>query len=430
MRASRRVLLDKADRMSAASAPARIKGSAPMESRPMDLQGQKVWTVQRASVWSCCLLASVLGCLACADDEAGSDDESVSQGDASAADVDAAAAVDAGGPDESNQVDVAALKATGLDKYLGAAKPSKTEDVGGETHYTFDEADGPVCLRGVPFSMATRARDSEDLMIYLQGGGSCTTALCRATEMANPTIPGYGVLNANDPENPFADWNVVYSPYCDGSLHFGDSDIPDMNRKHHGLRNVSASLDVAATQFPKPERVFLTGASAGGYGTIWVTALVRLIYPDAKLYVFNDAGIAISNPASPDGFRSVLGEWGADKFIPETCEDCRSMPHLTPWMSWNLKHDRGMKLTMFSAYEDSVIAGTFLMLEPSIFKDALVTQTAAVVATAPERAKRFLVNGTQHTVRDIHMTAVDGLSVGQWLQQMLDDDPAWDNVLQ
>lgn len=326
--------------------------------------------------------------------------------------------------------DVAAFEATGLDKYMGAAKPAQMETAGTETRYTFNQADGPQCLRGTPFVMATRDAGSEDLVIYLQGGGSCTTALCRATETTTGMIPTYGVLNAADAENPVASWNVVYSPYCDGSLHFGDSDIPEMNRVHHGLRNVSASLDVALSKFPNPRRILLTGASAGGYGTIWITALVRLSYPKAKLFVFNDAGIAIANPATPDGFRSVLGEWGAAKFIPETCEACRTSPHLTPWMSWNLQHDPSLKLAMFSSYEDSVIAGTFLMLDPAIFKQALLDQTAAVVETAPARAKRFLVAGTQHTAGNIHTTAVGGLQIATWLKQMLDEDAAWDNVLQ
>jgi hypothetical protein len=355
-----------------------------------------------------------------------------SAGEAAPAAGHAAASGGAGAASSSStgKPDLAAFEATGLTKYLGKAKPAEMEVNGDETSYLFNEADGPVCLRGGRFGMATRDSGSSDLVIYLQGGGSCTNALCRATETANPQIPKYGVLNAADADNPVAGWNVVYSPYCDGSLHFGDSDIPDQNRKHHGLRNVSASLDVAKEKFPKPRRVLLTGASAGGYGTIWITALVRLIYPDAELYVFNDAGIAISNPESADGFRGVLGEWGADKFIPESCEPCKSGPHLTPWMTWNLQHDPSLKLGMFSAYEDSVISGTFLMLDSQVFKKALLDETAKVVDAAPARAKRFLVSGTQHTVGDLQKTAVGDVSVSKWLQEMLDQDQSWDNVLQ
>lgn len=387
--------------------------------------------------------AWVLVCAACAacGDDSMMDDSNMEHGDDhgaaggaphAGAGGAAGAAGSAGGGTTANAdgVDVAALKATGLDKYLGAAKPAMMEPNGAETKYTFNQADGPQCLRGTPFAMGTRDKGSEDLIIYLQGGGSCTTALCRATETTTGMIPPIGVLNGNDMQNPVAGWNVVYSPYCDGSLHFGDSDIPDMNRAHHGLRNLSASLDVAKDKFPNPKRILLTGSSAGGYGTIWATTLVRLIYPDAKLYVFNDAGIALSNPASPEGFRGVLGEWGAVKFIPEGCEACKSTPHLTQWQSWNLDHIPNIKIGMFSSYEDSVIAGTFLMLDPAMFKQALLDETAKVVATDPKRAKRFLVAGMQHTVSNFNNTKVGDLTVNMWLKQMIEEDPAWDNQLQ
>jgi hypothetical protein len=381
-------------------------------------------------LWGWLLVCGVY-CGACSDDNVGH--AKLSDSEADAGEEKPSTAADGGTHDAGNatqRADIAALEATGLNKYLGKAKPADTESDGNETHYFFDEADGPVCIRGDRFSMATRDLGSEDLVIYLQGGGSCTTALCKATETANPKIPTYGVLNADDSDNPVAGWNVVFSPYCDGSLHFGDNDIPDQNRKHHGLRNVSAALDVARDKFPHPRRVLLTGASAGGYGTIWMTDLVRLIYPDTKLFVFNDAGIAISNPASADGFRAVLDEWGARQFIPGTCEECLTSPHLTQWMAWNLKHDPGLKLGMFSSYQDSVISGTFLMIDPGVFKQALLDETEKVVDTAPTRAKRFLIDGTQHTTVDIHKTAIGDLQVAHWLGNMLEGDAAWDNALQ
>lgn len=393
----------------------------------MDVHRTTGSIVQRASAWTGCLLVCVLSS-ACSDDSSSEQERLVGE------DAGAAMSGDGDGGSEqepgSSPVDLAALEATGLSKYLGAAKPVQSEVVGDQTHHSFAEADGPVCLRGTPFSMATRATDSEDLVIYLQGGGACSNAICQATERATPMIPPIGILNADDTANPVAAWNAVYVPYCDGSLHIGDSEVPDQNRVHHGLRNLSASLDVAAATFEQPRRILLAGASAGGYGTIWASTLVRLVYPDAKLYVLNDAGIALFNPASPEGFRGVFGEWGATEFIPDGCEACNTTPHLTQWMSWYLEHDPTVKLAMFSSYEDSVIAGVFLMLDPALFKQLLLEETETVVETAPARAKRFLVSGSQHTVRDIHGTAVDGLSFGTWLARMLDDDPAWDNVVQ
>ena len=88
------------------------------------------------------------------------------------------------------------------------------------------------------------------------------------------------------------------------------------------------------------------------------------------------------------------------------------------------------ELALFSAYEDSVIAGTFLKIDAGKFEAALLEQTQHVLQAAPERAKRFLVKGTQHTIGNIHTTHVGDESVGRWLTRMLAGDPDWQNVLE
>ena len=342
------------------------------------------------------------------------------------------AGMDAAAPAEPMpaEPDLAALRGSGLDKYLGAARPITEEKLPDESHFGFDVADGPACLRGAAYAMGIRQRDSENLLIYLQGGGACSSAVCKANETANPKLPHSGLLNPDDNDNPVADWNVVYVPYCDGSLLLGDSDLPEQNRIHHGLRNLTAALEVGVIKLPKPRRILLAGASAGGYGTIWGSSLVRLLYPEASLYVLNDAGIGIGDPDHPEARRASMLEWNSAQFVPASCSACQDSAHLTPWMIWNMQHDPGLKLALFSAYQDSVISGTFLMMEPSAFERALREQTEQVVSAAPERAKRFLIKGSQHTIGSIHTTHVGDESAGRWLTRMLAGDPDWQNVLE
>src|SRR5690625_7109765 len=69
---------------------------------------------------------------------------------------------------------------SGLTRYLGAATPivKERQDF---TLYEFDAADGPVCMRGAPFrSMIRKAEGSNDLVIFLQGGGACWDDFCLA----------------------------------------------------------------------------------------------------------------------------------------------------------------------------------------------------------------------------------------------------------
>ncbi|HKU42809.1 MAG TPA: pectin acetylesterase-family hydrolase [Polyangiales bacterium] len=343
---------------------------------------------------------------------------------------------DAGAVDDTNSsggADLAALKAAGIDKYIGVAKPASMQaGENGETTFTFDVASGPRCLRGDPYSMGIRDQKSENLIIYLQGGGSCSSAVCSATQTANPTIPKAGLMSPSDASNPVSSWNLVYVPYCDGSLHYGDKDHADETppRYHHGLKNLSAALDVGVARFPKPKQILLAGSSAGGLGTIYASSLVRLLYPEAKLFVFNDSGVGVS---TPDGVRAKLtrDEWGTQQIIPPSCPECSASAHSTPVITWTLTHDPELRVAIFSAYEDSVLADTFLMIGGPAFKQALLDETGKVVKAYPERAKRFFIEGTKHTTAgNIQATMINGLSIAQWLGYMLNDDPKWTDALQ
>jgi hypothetical protein len=337
------------------------------------------------------------------------------------------------GTSNTNGVDLAALKATGIDKYVGAAKPASMQPgANGVTTYTFDVADGPRCLRGDAYSMATRNQDSDNLLIYLQGGGSCSSAVCSANTTAAAQLPAAGLTSPTGMQNPVASWNLVYVPYCDGSLHLGDKDHESESpaRYHRGLRNLSAALDVGVVAFPKPKQILLSGSSAGGLGTIYASILVRLLYPESTLFVFNDSGVGVS---TPDGVRAKLtrDEWGTEPLIPASCPDCKASPHSTPVIGWNLAHDPGLRVGIFSAYEDTVIANTFLMIGGPAFKQALIDETGKVVMAYPERAKRFYIEGTKHTTAgNLQATMVNDVTIGQWLELMLAGDPKWTDTLQ
>ncbi len=67
-------------------------------------------------------------------------------------------------------------------------------------------------------------------MIFLQGGGACWQGFyncnIRADDQAPPAGPPFpGVFDESSPDNPFADYSVVYMPYCDGSAFGGDNDV-------------------------------------------------------------------------------------------------------------------------------------------------------------------------------------------------------------
>jgi len=356
----------------------------------------------------------------------------------------------------------------GLTQYFGTATPSSTVATTPQiTTYTYDPASGPVCMTGDPFRFAIRDEGSDDLFIFLQGGGACWSQFCLATTGAPAGIPEkVDILDPNKATNPLRATSTVYLPYCDGSLfvgsteHVGNAD-GSHDRIQHGLMNVSAALDVAAQRFPHPKRVILAGSSGGAYGTILATALVRTKWLDVPLLVYEDSGPGIGKPGDVSFIHTLLDEFGALRFVPPSCTDCIGNGHITRLIEWALERDPKLTIASFSSYEDGVIAGIFLDIPGEDYKTALLGETTRIHQEFPNRYRRFLIDGTVHTAllhnpigivgndltavilplsalpKLIHLqlgsldgTTLDGVSVGEWFGAMLGDGGRWDDLTQ
>ena len=79
-----------------------------------------------------------------------------------------------------------ALYAQGVDQYLGEFTPMLSEASGDIVQHTFGTGEGPRCLLGGDYTMATREGSSSELMIFLEGGGACNSLLCQATHRSIP----------------------------------------------------------------------------------------------------------------------------------------------------------------------------------------------------------------------------------------------------
>lgn len=390
------------------------------------------------STWTALLILSLL---ACGDSDGAEQGIDPSEGgDAGGQDSGPPPQADASADSGVPPADLTELLELGITDYLGAAEPTAMETVqgvegiaDGSIVYDFDPADGPVCLRGAPYSVSVLDQQSENLMIYLQGGGACVSLLCRSTtEVMQRGVPARGILDTNDPENPVAGWNVVYVPYCDGSVFGGDGEFENPSdtmgkRMHYGQRNFSAALDLALQHFPAPRKILLAGSSAGGWGTIYHRGLVRSQYPHAELTVINDAGIGFAvNQAL------VANEWTATRHRPPSCELCGDHPHMTHFVKYMLDHDPGTVVGDFSSYGDSVIRLFTFTSDAEAFKQLLLQETDILAQAHPDRYKRFFVTGESHTalIGAFHTAAIDGTTIAQWVGKMIARDPGWVELLQ
>lgn len=306
----------------------------------------------------------------------------------------------------------------GVTTYLGETRAVASETVEGVTTTTFDEASGPVCMRGEPFRMATREGASDDLLVFLQGGGACWSAFCFAVTQAPAGMPGVDILRTDLPENPVADWDVAYLPYCDGSLFAGDAEVDEdgdgaTDRWHRGLANLSAGLDVAKAQFARPKRVLLAGSSGGGFGTILAVSLVRHQWPDAEILVFSDSGVGVARGAADPAFLTTLiDEHGSGAFVPDDCPTCLADGHITPLVSWWLGRDDRTRVGVYSSWYDLIIGKVFLQVPAEQFRADVETQTEAVRDAFPDRYHRAIEDGVTHTALLGDPTGIIGSDLG------------------
>jgi len=173
-------------------------------------------------------------------------------------------------------------------------------------------AGAPGCSQGTPYSFWVREGDPTKLAVILSGGGACWTGENCALHgkpfyrpfaglEQDPSNLG-GIFDTDNPENPLADYTVVYLPTGNGDLFLGDSvmtyDVPAMggqpageiNILHKGYDNAASALDWMFKTYRDPKTVAVMGWSAGAIASPIYTHIVAQHYPDASVTHFADGG--------------------------------------------------------------------------------------------------------------------------------------------
>ena len=191
-----------------------------------------------------------------------------------------------------------------------------------------------VCALDTPYAFWARQGTSGRLMVYFQPGGGCwDVETCSAnsgwydwnvTSADNPRGAD-GILDLDNPENPFADDSIVYIPVCTGDVHMGGNtqtytdDSESLTVNHTGFVNAAAALEWAYANIPDPDSVFVTGCSAGSPGSIMHTPYIIEQYPgipvrqlgDSLAFVFGRPLDLQEDSRTHDNFAPWIPELGA-----------------------------------------------------------------------------------------------------------------------
>jgi len=185
------------------------------------------------------------------------------------------------------------------------------------------------CARGTPYSFFVRKTNSDKLLIYFEGGGSCYNAqTCQvgsnffddsidlSQHADNPALKTTGVFALSDERNPFHDYNMVFVTYCTGDAFLGNKSVSyDLNGKsfqveHRGYENTQNVLNWTFQNFSNPDSVFVIGCSAGTAGSFFHAPSILDHYPDTPVVFVGDSGGGFiegpDNVAKSFGLQTIL----------------------------------------------------------------------------------------------------------------------------
>jgi hypothetical protein len=189
------------------------------------------------------------------------------------------------------------------------------------------------CSDGSEFSFWVRQSNPDKVLFYLQDGGVCFSAATCApdsglynTTIGEGPIGAGGIFDLTNERNPFADYSIVYVPYCTGDAHLGNITTEyasGLTVHHKGYVNGSAALDYVATIAPSSSDVVVLGESAGSIAAPLYAGLVSDRFPDARITVLADG--SGSYPDEPR-INEIIAAWGFSTIIPPWDASASSTP--------------------------------------------------------------------------------------------------------
>src|SRR6478735_2926443 len=172
------------------------------------------------------------------------------------------------------------------------------------------------CADGSAFNFWVRKASPKKVVFYLQDGGACFSAescapkngLYQRRVSEGPVGEG-GIFAFDDERNPFADYSVVYVPYCTGDVHIGTRTrtyAPGLTVHHNGYLNGTTALDHLAAAFPGATDVVVIGESAGAVAAPLYAGLAADRLPKARI-----TALADGSGAYPDvpAINRLITDW-------------------------------------------------------------------------------------------------------------------------
>jgi Pectinacetylesterase len=241
-----------------------------------------------------------------------------------------------------------------------APTPSTTNAAGDQRWERVVPGGDCQCSDGSRFSFWVRKANPKKVVFYLQGGGACFSAKTCApgsdlykTDISSgdgPTAQG-GMFDLADTRNPFADYSIVYVPYCTGDVHIGNAATkyaPGLTVRHKGYVNGTAALDRLAASFPDATDVAVMGESAGSVAAPLYAGLVSDRLDRARITVLSDG--SGSYPDVPR-LNDIIAAWGAGNALPDWARNAHRSARQWSFPGFFIQSGRHDPKIVFARYD-------------------------------------------------------------------------------
>ncbi|MCZ6659510.1 MAG: pectin acetylesterase-family hydrolase [Gammaproteobacteria bacterium] len=305
-----------------------------------------------------------------------------------------------------------------------------------------------TCSDGSEYKFFARPGNPEKLMVYLQGGGACwSRETCdeNISPSYNIRIGAFhpdryrGIFEFDHPDNPLADYSVVFAPYCTGDVHLGASDtvydpvsadgVP-LTIHHQGFRNVQSVLDFAYQEFPEPKQIFVTGSSAGAMPSPYYAVQLAAHYPAARVSQLGDGAGGYRRSATGTRPHEAWGTLAVLTQHPAWAEEEIDSFNYERIYVGAAKYLPDVQFAEFDTAEDTV-QKRYLALSGNTTTSLLVNLQANYADIRAEAGNfaSYVAGGEVHTILarpEFYTYTVGDVSVRDWVADLVAGKPLTD----
>jgi len=304
-----------------------------------------------------------------------------------------------------------------------------------------------ICSAGTPHQFyVKRSTGSNKLLIYFNGGGACWFGQqCNLKSEPNTHYP-FADMKENDPrlaagifaldnaENPFADYNMVFLPYCTGDVHVGGGkrtytytdaegkkvEVPTF---HVGHKNTMTVLNWVYENFGSPQRILVAGSSAGAIGSSFYSGLIAERYPSVPVVLVADAAGGYNSPRLPVVFKA----WNTASILPgwkEYAGETNETLTFEDFYIASANHNKNLTIAQYNAAGDQVqINFTLLLGDPpeSFTMPQRILHHYNEIESAVDDFYSYTAGGTVHTILrspNFYTYKVEGVRFVDWIADL------------